>query len=195
MSSISSKSSRTSNSSRTPRWRSSQFLSTSAQPPTSISKVFAQPLQGSPLRSAIEGLPSVISTDDSASLLSVDEMRKKRERQEDPATQHDPQQTQENEQPVGLGFKANTNVNPVQGDIGKSISPSSPLKTDINLTIIPAVPKSAWPSQIRILLHPLIPRQPHKLQQSYLHLRKFHLLHHTLHPRLYSLCRTLPVML
>ena len=83
MSSISPRSSKSSlrpPSNRKPKWRSSQFLTTSGQPATGVSKVFAQPLQGSPLRSAIDGLPSVTSLDDNGSIFSVDEMRKKRER-------------------------------------------------------------------------------------------------------------------
>ena len=62
--------------SRTLRWRSSQFVSLSSQPATGVSKVFAQPLQGSPLPSAIDGLPPVSASDDSRSIFSTDDRNK-----------------------------------------------------------------------------------------------------------------------
>ena len=98
MSSISSKSSQSARSPRKPKWRSSQFLSTSAQPATSISKVVAQPLQGSPLRPAIEGLPSVSSIlDDHRSIYSSNGMRKEVRDEESRSSQESPRQAGESE--------------------------------------------------------------------------------------------------
>ncbi|KAI0798210.1 hypothetical protein C8Q75DRAFT_40291 [Abortiporus biennis] len=62
--------------SATPRWRSLSST-TKPLPATSVSLIFAQPLQGSPLRSAVDNLPAV-GIDDSASFMS--EMSRKRER-------------------------------------------------------------------------------------------------------------------
>ena len=57
-----------------PKWRNTRLA---AQPAISVSKVFAQPLQGSPLRSAID---TVALLDDAASIYSESDMPRKRER-------------------------------------------------------------------------------------------------------------------
>lgn len=70
----------TSNTLRVPKWKTSGLFS--SQPATSISKVFAQPLQGSPLRSAIDQLPAhaVSVQDDTRSTVGDDDSSVKQER-------------------------------------------------------------------------------------------------------------------
>ncbi|KAJ3553699.1 hypothetical protein NM688_g3475 [Phlebia brevispora] len=68
--------------------------SPSTQPATSISKVVAQPLQGTPLRSAVEGLPIVQLPDDQRSVFSTNDMTKE-QRVEESSTEQSPQHREE----------------------------------------------------------------------------------------------------